>query len=317
MMIKPTSSNISSVDPDLPFSCPKCFKGFKSAAARGTHERFCRVQKGPSSQPGPSWVDHQNISSKELKPFKKKMLHWLMVRKNYELKRGVAMWKKMKCYYGKNDNELKHRLKLAAGTILPCLKGDHSLCIRHSFVCTDAKDPLLYLLPHQRNIPSLTDEMQKSISESIWSVFQSEKLNRLILGGTLRTTSTVESVHRTIRTPAPKGKPLPRNQTAVLQFGASIAAANGRGISNLTHFRSLGLPVSAHLSMKMRRLDRLRQQNAKRRKTSSHRERKKAIQREKFESHGKSLETKEATLYKKEAFSDDHNYAQTSSRIAG
>ena len=243
------------------------------------------------------------------------MLHWLLVRKNAELRRGVSAWKKNKCYRGQNDLELKSRLKKAASTIVPCLKGDHSLCNQHSFVCIDSKDPFLSLLPHKQNVSSLTDQMQKTLSESVWSVFQSQKLDRLINQGTLRTTSRVEAVHRTIRAPVPKGKVLRRNQTAVLQMGATIAASNGRGHANLSHFRHLGIPISSQLARRMKAMDGYRRNNAKRRKTIKSRNRATELRRLKFESHGRSLETAEAKMYAKEAFSD-HTYAQTS-RLAG
>ena len=305
------------VDPNLPFACARCSKGFKTNSGRVTHLRYCRVAASKESQQSSTtWLDQNDISSKEVKPFKKKLLHWLLLRKNAELRRGVAAWKKSKCYQGQWDLELKNRLKKAAGTILPCLKGDHSHCIQYSFVCIDAKDPFLSFLPHKRNGSSLPDTVQRTISESIWSLFGTEKLNRLIIRGALRTTSLVEATHRTIRNPAPKGKPLRKNQTAVLQSGATIAACRGRGLANLRHFRRLGLSVSSQLAKRMRALDRARRKAAARRTTTANRERSIRQRRQKMESRGRLLETKEADMYRKEAFSD-HNYSQSTSRLAG
>ena len=239
-----------------------------------------------------------------------------MVRKNAELRRGVAFWKKFKLYSGRKDLELKHRLKKAAGTILTCLEGNHSSCIQYSFVCIDSKDPFLFLLPFKRPVSSLTVTIKRTLSESIWSVFQSEKLDRLLVNGTLRTTSVVEATHRTIRTPAPKGKPLRRNQTAVLRAGATVAACRGRGIANLHHFRALGLSVSSTLARKMQRIDDIRKKAAKRRKKTVTKEKALAARRQKLEAHGKSLNSVEATQYRKEAFSQDHSYARVS-RLEG
>ena len=305
------------VDPNLPFACSRCSKGFKTNSGRSTHIRYCRVE--PSAKRlsmSKTWLEQNDISAKEVKPFKKKLLHWLLMRKNAELKRGVAAWKNSKCYQGKGDLELKNRLKKAAGTILPCLKGDHSICIQYSFVCIDCKDPFLSFLPHKRNVSSLPDTVQRTISESIWSLFGTDKLNRLIIRGALRTTSLVEATHRTIRNPAPKGKPLQKNQTAVLQSGAMIAACRGRGLANLRHFRRLGLSVSSQLANKMRALDRSRRKAAARRSKKANRERSIQLRRQKMESRGRLLETKEAEMYRKEAFSD-HNYSQPATRLAG
>ena len=311
------SQTTSPIDPEMPFSCPKCSKGLRSAAGRATHARFCRVVPIPSpSSPGPTWLTKEEIAPKELKAFKKKLLHWVMVRKSNELRRGVAKYKKLNGFGGENDLELKHRLKRAAGTILPCLKGDHSNCNQYSAVCADSKDPFLHLLPRKRNLSSIPDQISKTIAESIWSVFRSEKLDYLIRGGTLRTTSRVEAVHRTIRNPAPKGKPLKKNQTAVLQFGATIAATNGRGLANVRHFQSLGLPMSAKFQTAMNRFDHHRHQTARRRKTAKHREQALALRRQKFEAHGFARESKEAEMYRKEGFGNDHSYA-CQSRLAG
>ena len=307
----------SPIDPDLPFSCPKCSKGLRSAAGRATHARFCRVEPPPSSSSsGPSWLTKEDIAPKELKAFKKKLLHWVMVRKSNELRRGVAKYKRLNGFSGDNDLELKHRLKRAAGTILPCLKGDHSNCNQYSAVCADSKDPFLHLLPCKRNVSSIPDNVSKTIAESIWSVFRSEKLDYLIRGGTLRTTSRVEAVHRTIRNPAPKGKPMPKNQSAVLKFGATIAATNGRGLANVRHFQSLGLPMSAKFQTDMQCYDHHRHQTARRRKTAKHREQALALRQQKFEAHSVARESKEAEMYRKEGFGNDHSYARQS-RLAG
>ena len=322
---EPKGEDPSCIDPDRPFQCPRCSKGFKSSAGRATHARFCKsvggsstAASGPSSAipgpssavSGPSWSLQNGMMAKEIKPFKQKLLNWLLRRKNNELRRGVAAWKKWHCYKGSRDLELKHRLKMAAGTILPCLKGDHSKCNQYSFVCADSKDPYLYLLPHQRNVPDLPVAIQKVITDSIWTVFQTDKLDRLIKDGSLRTTSRVEAVHRTIRAPAPKGKPMRRNQTACLRFGGAIAAKNGRGKATISHFQSLQLPVSQLLSKKMERSDTHRQRKAQYRQSEKYRQADAIRRRQKFELHGRSLETKEATQYRKEGFVlADHSYS--------
>lgn len=306
----PPEQSTNSLDPDKPFQCSRCVKSFKTAAGRGTHGRFCKGELPAATPSSQSWLTASGISPKEVKPFRKKLLHWLLVRKNAELKRGVSFWKKLKFFQGPNDLGLKHRLKQAAGTICSCLKGDHTNCKQYSFVCSDSKDPFLYLLPHKRNWPCIPDTIQKIIAESVWSVFQSEKLDRLINRGALRTTSCVESYHRTIRAPCPKGKPMRRNQTSVLKFGATIAAGNAKGRATVDHLRSLGLPVSSVFGQKMARLDGQRARHTQHRKTPAFREKMSAGRRRKYESHAKSLESKEATLYKKEGFAD-HSYAKT------
>ena len=308
---KDSNDPSANVDPDLPFSCSLCGKSFKSSAGRATHLRFCSKKIHPpvvsvSGLVNPTLMNTDGLTAKEAKPFKKKLLHWVLVRKNAELKRGVALWKRMGCT---SNIEMKHRLKKAAGTILSCLKGDHNQC-QYSYVCKDSIDPYCYLLPHKRPCSSLPSSIQKSIVESIWSVFNSEKLDKLIKDGRLRTTSVVEATHRTIRNPAPKGKPLRKNQTAVLQSGASVAACRGKGLATISHFQALNLPVSASQAKKLQQIDRERNQMAHHRKTARYQKLASKGRRAKFESHGRALETKEATLYRKDGFTD-HNYASS------
>ena len=64
------------------------------------------------------------ITSKEIKPYKKKIVHWIMLRKLSELKNGVRCYKKFRCYQSKDNLELKARLRKAAATIVPCLTQD-------------------------------------------------------------------------------------------------------------------------------------------------------------------------------------------------
>ena len=298
-------------NPDLPFRCSKCGKGFKSAAGRGTHVRFCSKLPIPEMPPPTTATSSKGMTAKEAKPFKRKLLHWVMVRKNAELKRGVAMWRKMRGFQSKSNLEMKHRLKKAAGTILPYLKGNHKDC-QYSFVCSDAIDPFRYLLPRKSSVSSLPGPVQKAVVESIWSVFNSEKLDKLIKDCRLRTTSVVEATHRTIRNPVPKGKSLPRNQTSVLQLGASVAALDGKGLATMSHFRALNLPVSSTQAKKFLRVDRDRRQNALCRKTVRYQKLATQGRRAKFESHGRSLETKEASSYRKDGFTDDHSYSRPS-----
>ena len=92
----PSEQSTNSLDPDKPFRCTRCVKSFKTVAGRTTHGRFCKGELPATTPSSQSWLTASGISPKEVKPFRKKILHWLLVRKNAELKRGVSFWKNLK-----------------------------------------------------------------------------------------------------------------------------------------------------------------------------------------------------------------------------
>lgn len=149
-------------------------------------------------------IKSKNITAKEAKVYRKKTGRWLLMRKNRELRNGIRSFKAFRCNFGTNDVYLKTRLKKAATTIIGCAQNDHSQCELYSFVCKSGADPYLYLLPNGRPIHPMPETVKSFIQESVSDIFNSNKLDRLIFKGGLRTTSHVEAMHRTIRTAAPK-----------------------------------------------------------------------------------------------------------------
>ena len=307
-----------STDPNHPFQCPRCGRNFKTSQGRSVHLHACKV---PSSQtvktklsPMDELCKANNLTGKESKPFVKKLSHWFMLRKLGELKRGVRSYAANRCYKGENDLELKARLRKAAATIVPCLSGDHRSC-SSSFVCTDSIDPYLKCLPHQRNIPVLPKSIQIILRESILDVFSATKLDALVKNSKIRTTSNVESVHRTIRNPAAKNKPLFRNETPVLKMGATIAATRGKGAATLKHFRAMNIPISARSASKFQRFDKDRRQHSLHRQSDAYRKAESRRRRKRFLNHAESLASEERNGYRKEGFSiPDHTYASSSSK---
>lgn len=191
------------------FVCSACDRRFPTRAGLGTHRRFCAKSSGSivdDGQGGPfgSLLRQHGMNAKEGKVFKQKIAHWLLLRKNRELRNGVRSFRSWKCTPGPNDLYLKLRLKKAATSILSCIQNDHSTCKLFSFVCQNGTDPYSYLLPHGRPLPGLTAPAKAFIQASVADVFNSSKLDRLIFRGGLHTTSHVEAVHRTVRAAAPK-----------------------------------------------------------------------------------------------------------------
>ena len=202
-------SSLAAPDPvQNGFQCTGCDRSFPTRAGLGTHRRFCQ-QSGSSSHDGHggplgSLLHQHGLNSKEGKVFKQKIAHWLLLRKNRELRNGVRSYRAWKCTAGPNDLYLKLRLKKAASSILGCIQNDHSTCQQFSFVCQNGVDPYCYLLPHGRPLPGLPPSVKAFIQSSVVDVFNTTKLDRLIYRGGLHTTSHVEAVHRTIRSAAPK-----------------------------------------------------------------------------------------------------------------
>jgi len=152
--------------------------------------------------------------------------------------------------------------------------------------------------------------MQIILRESIWEVFSAMKLDALIRNSVIRTTSNVEAVHRTIRNPAPKNKPLFRNETPVLQMGAAIASCRGKGNATLRHFRALNIPISSTVASRMKRLDRGTRRHSEHRKSELYKAKERLRRRRKFLARAAAIASDERNLYRKEAF--DHNYTVAS-----
>ena len=191
------------------FACSSCNRSFPTRAGLGTHRRFCQRASGSAaldSQGGPlgPLLRQHSLDAKEGKIVKRKIAHWLLLRKNRELRNGVVSFRSWKCTPGPNDLYLKLRLKKAASSIVGCIQNDHSACQLFSFVCQNGTDPYLYLLPHGRPLPGLPASVKAFIQSSVADIFNSSKLDRLIHRGKLYTTSHVEAVHRTVRAAAPK-----------------------------------------------------------------------------------------------------------------
>ena len=151
------------------FACSGCSRVFRTRAGLGTHRRYC------SSKDSIKDNDHaldpllklNGITSKEAKTYKRKIAHWLLLRKNRELRNGTRSFRLFKCFLGSQDMNLKHRLKQAASTIIGCIQNDHALCESYSFVCQGGYDPYLYLLPHGRPISPMPPVVKAFILDSI------------------------------------------------------------------------------------------------------------------------------------------------------
>ena len=202
----------AAVPVDGRFGCVGCSRTFASKAGLGTHRRYCPAKTassvagdGPGLEP---LLKANDINAKEAKAYKKKIAHWLLLRKNRELRNGTRSFRAWKCSLGTNDINLKVRLKRAATSIVGCLQNDHSRC-EASFVCQNGADPYVYLLPHGRPVPSMPPSVRAFVQESVEDLFSSAKLDRLLYRGQLQTTSHVEAIHRTIRQAAPKVLQIP------------------------------------------------------------------------------------------------------------
>lgn len=101
-----------------------------------------------------------------------------------------------------------------------------------------------------------------------------------------------------------------RNETAVLQFGATSAALKGKGATNVRHFRALDVPVGKVFAAKMSSYDTARRKRAAYRKTDAFKEKERIRRGQVFSNHATALASSEVALYRKGAF-NDHRYAKS------
>ena len=191
------STSFTAVSIDGRFGCDGCSRSFATKAGLGTHRRYCSSKKATSASTSASsggralepLLKLNDINAAEAKVYKRKIAHWLLLRKNRELRNGTRFFRDNKCHLGTNDVNLKVRLKKAASSIVGCIENDHSRCELFSFVCASGSDPYQYLLPHGRPIPSMPTSVKAFIQDSVDDLFCSAKLDRLLYRGRLQTTS--------------------------------------------------------------------------------------------------------------------------------
>ena len=120
----------------------------------------------------------------------------------------------------KDDSHLHEALYQAGKTIIPCLSGNHDSCLLDSRGCGGYEAPPDYdFLPTKTHIGPIPPQTVAWLNSIVDTILSKEALQSLVVDGRKGTTSLVESVHKEIRIPIPKGRIYRKNAAKLIKSG--------------------------------------------------------------------------------------------------
>lgn len=210
-------------------SCVVCLRKFKNKRGLSVHKKACKGKRAPKAvikglQPmflrweketGKKWI------VKERKVWRDKIRLWIMKRIKLEFNVGIGA--RNPEHANMKDDECVHEALFKAGKcIVPCLMGDHTKCALDSMGCGGENAPTDYeCLPSASSIGQIPSHTADWLDSVVESVLGRRALSSLVVNGRKATTSLVESVHKQIRLPVPKGRIHTRNETPLIKSGKS------------------------------------------------------------------------------------------------
>ena len=156
---------------------------------------------------------------KDKKLWRDGIRRWLLKRMKQELNLGLHAANPQNVSL-KDDQEIHGALQLAGKTIVPCLSGDHGQCLADSRGCQGGDVPPDYgLLPSKAPLGPMPRQAKVWLESVVDTMLSKEALASLVVHGKKATTSLVESVHKEIRLPVPKGRVYRKNEHKLIKSG--------------------------------------------------------------------------------------------------
>ena len=269
-------------------SCPACQRVFKSQRGIRIHQRACKGERAEELKIKGleplflKWEkrDGKRVSVKEKKQWRDGIRVWLMRRAKQEMNLGLAALNPQNQRL-ENDHHIHDALVLAGKTIVPCLMGDHTNCDAESKGCGgDEAVPEYDSLPSNGPLTSVPEQTVSWLNSIVDAVLGRDALQTCVVNGRKGTTSLVESVHRQIRLPIPKGRMHARNDTNLIKsgtftilemtltllintlthisknLGVHSAAKQSQPLGILLHLKKLKVPVSEQQQQRLLRMHR-------------------------------------------------------------
>ena len=226
-------SVLSNADPDIqqPFdfnsnTCVGCLRKFKNARGLAIHVRSCKGERAEEAKIKGlkpmllKWEGQDGkVTVKDKKRWREAIRVWLLKRMKLELNLGVAAHNPHDRVI--EDDSAVHEALVAAGkTIVPCLLGNHIDCARFSSGCGgDHAATDFSTLPTKLPLSNVSKQTVSWLNSIVDAVLGGEAFKTLVVDGRKATTSLVESVHREIRLPVPKGRMHLKYETALIKSG--------------------------------------------------------------------------------------------------
>ena len=211
-----------------PNICAACQKQFKNAKGLNIHRRACKGERAEECKIKGleplflAWEKQPNskkVSVIDKKRWRDGIRRWVLKRTKLELNLGLhaANPKNIKI---QDDTDIHEDLALAGKTVVPCLTGNHDMCLRHARGCGGDESPPDYdFLPSQQPLGSVPPQTIAWLNTIVDCILSREALSSLVVNGKKGTTSVVESAHKEIRLPVPKGRVYRKNETKLIKSG--------------------------------------------------------------------------------------------------
>lgn len=212
-----------------PNTCPACLKSFKSIKGLNIHKRSCKGERAEECNikgleplflvwgKDPS---RKKLVVKDKKAWRDGMQRWVMQRIKAEMNLGLHYQNPQNAKV-EDDSGIHEALFLGGKTIIPCLMGNHDSCLIDARACGGPESPPVYdILPSKGPIPDIPPPTVAWLNTIVDTILSREALRSLVVHGKKATTSLVESAHKEIRGPAPKGRVYRKNEGRLVKSGA-------------------------------------------------------------------------------------------------
>ena len=230
---KQSLDKASQPSPPIPLddaTCPGCEKKFKNQRGLNIHAKRCKGEKPAELEIKglePLFQLWEKSSGKKMdrkqkNKWKDGIRVWLLKRIKLELNVGLAALNPTNSDM-EDDSDIRDALRKAGGTIVPCLSGDHRSCGSDSVGCSgDLAPPDYSNLPNQSPLGAIPSQTSAWFNTIVDSILGEKALMVLVVNGKKASSSLVESIHKEIRLPIPKGKVHRKNETNLIKSGLLV-----------------------------------------------------------------------------------------------
>ena len=217
----------TNIDPN---TCAACLRNFKSSKGLNIHRRSCKGERAEECKIKglePLFLEwdknnpNKKLTVKDKKSWRDSLRRWVMKRVKTELNLGIHAQNPQNLSMS-DDSDIHEALFLAGETIVPCLSGNHDACLIDSRGCGGPDSPADYeFLPSKTHLGPIPPPTIAWFREIVATILSREALSSLVVNGKKGTTSLVESAHREIRMPIPKGRVYRKNESRLIKSGNS------------------------------------------------------------------------------------------------
>ena len=215
---------------EVPNKCSACQKQLKSSKGLTIHKRSCKGEKADELRIKglePLFLEWEKrdstlkLSVRDKKIWRDSIRRWVLKRIKLELNVGLhAQNPRSKTI--ENDQSIHDALYLGGKTVIPCISGDHELCLVDARGCGGKEFPPDYdFLPTKAPLGPIPPQTFLWLCSIVDSLLSREALKSFVIDGKKSTTSLVESVHKEIRGPIPKGRVYRKNEAKLIKSGMS------------------------------------------------------------------------------------------------